>query len=177
MPNYQQGKIYTIRCRTDDTLIYVGSTTQNLAVRWGGHKRDSINEQNKNRLIYQTINNNWDNWFIEIFELYPCSCKEELNKREGEVIRLIGNLNVRIAGRTQKEWIENNAEKVKEQQKEYYINHADDLKEQRKERYKNHADKLKNKITCECGCLISMVVLTRHRKTQKHIDLMLKHTN
>jgi hypothetical protein len=23
MPDYKQGKIYTIRCKTDDTLIYV----------------------------------------------------------------------------------------------------------------------------------------------------------
>ncbi len=24
MPDYKQGKIYTVRCKTDDTLIYVG---------------------------------------------------------------------------------------------------------------------------------------------------------
>ena len=31
--DYQKGKIYTIRCYDDDSLIYVGSTTQSLAVR------------------------------------------------------------------------------------------------------------------------------------------------
>ena len=30
MPDYKQGKIYTIRCKTDETLIYVGCTTQSL---------------------------------------------------------------------------------------------------------------------------------------------------
>ena len=31
MPDkYKNGKIYTIRCKKDDTLIYVGSTTQPL---------------------------------------------------------------------------------------------------------------------------------------------------
>ena len=33
MPDYKQGKIYTVRCKTDDTLIYVGSTTQPLSER------------------------------------------------------------------------------------------------------------------------------------------------
>ena len=27
MPDYQNGRIYTIRCRTDNSLIYVDSTT------------------------------------------------------------------------------------------------------------------------------------------------------
>jgi hypothetical protein len=30
---YKNGKIYTIRCKNDDTLIYVGSTTQPLFKR------------------------------------------------------------------------------------------------------------------------------------------------
>jgi hypothetical protein len=25
----------------------------------------------------------WDNWYIELFENFPCNSKEELNKREG----------------------------------------------------------------------------------------------
>ena len=34
MPDYLMGKIYTIRCKTDEnTNIYVGSTTQELSVR------------------------------------------------------------------------------------------------------------------------------------------------
>ena len=38
MPNYQSGKIYTIRCLSSPE-IYVGSTIQTLAVRMGGHRR------------------------------------------------------------------------------------------------------------------------------------------
>ena len=143
MPDYQQGKIYTIRCRSDDSMIYIGSTTQSLAVRWGGHKVSSKTETNKNRLIYRTINNDWNNWYIELHSLYPCSCREELCKREGEIIREIGTLNNNISGRTQKEWNENNADKIKKYYKEYNINHADKIKENKKEYYKNNADKKK----------------------------------
>jgi hypothetical protein len=38
MPDYKQGKIYTVRCKTDDTLIYVGCTTQSLCERMAKHK-------------------------------------------------------------------------------------------------------------------------------------------
>ena len=44
MPDYKQGKIYTIRCKTDDTLIYVGSTIEPLCKRMSKHKYDSLNK-------------------------------------------------------------------------------------------------------------------------------------
>ena len=38
MPIYKQGKIYTVGCKTDDTLIFVGCTTQSLCERMAKHK-------------------------------------------------------------------------------------------------------------------------------------------
>ncbi len=155
MPDYQQGKIYTIRCRTDNTSIYVGSTTQSLAKRWGGHKVDS---KRCNVILYQVINGEWKNWYIELYELYPCNNKEELCKKEGEITRLIGNLNSRIAGRTQKEYNEI-----------YYENNKEKLAVKNKT---NYDEKYKEKITCECGCVINRGYISRHIKSQKHIDLL-----
>jgi hypothetical protein len=65
MPDYSKGKIYTVRCRNDTSLIYVGSTIQPLAKRWGQHKSDSL--KLPERLIYKTINKNWSNWYIELY--------------------------------------------------------------------------------------------------------------
>ena len=185
MPDYQQGKIYTIRCRTDDTMIYVGSTSQSLAKRWGGHKVKSRKEGMLNRLIYQTINNDWDNWYIELYELYPCSCKEELCRKEGEIIRLIGNLNMVIAGRTYKEYRNENLDKINEYGKkykeenkdninEYYQNYRNENKDIKKEYAKNYRDKnkLNEIITCVCGCNSTKNNLNRHLKSKKHTDLM-----
>ena len=163
MPDYQQGKIYTIRCRTDDTLIYVGSTIQPLSVRIGSHKIMSKMEKNQNILLYRTVNNNWDDWFIELYEEFPCENKEQLCKKEGEVIRLIGTLNSQIAGRTDKEYYENNKLKLLEQMKEYYINNKDKILEYQKQ-YKQE------KITCECGCVSTKHNLTKHKKSQKHLN-------
>ena len=54
---YKNGKIYTIRCKTDDTLIYVGSTIQPLFDRWFKHKIRVNNEKRKvyNMVLYQKM--------------------------------------------------------------------------------------------------------------------------
>jgi hypothetical protein len=44
---YKNGKIYTIRYKNDDSLIYVGSTVQPLFKRWFEHKRRVKHEKSK----------------------------------------------------------------------------------------------------------------------------------
>jgi len=115
MPDYSKGKIYTIRNRNDDTKIYVGSTIQSLAVRFGGHKKHSKIEKYMNMKLYIEVNNDWSKWYIELYENFPCDNREQLLKREGEITRLIGTLNSRIEGRDSKQYYIDNAEIIKEQ--------------------------------------------------------------
>jgi hypothetical protein len=112
MPDYSKGKIYTIRCRSNPNYIYVGSTIQSLAVRLGGHK--NLGKTNRKCLIYSTINNDWTDWYIELYENYPCENREQLCKREGEVIREIATLNINVAGRTFQEYKIENADWLKQ---------------------------------------------------------------
>ena len=108
---YKNGKIYTIRCKNDDSLIYVGSTVQPLFKRWFEHKSKANNKKYEtyNKLLYQKIREtNIEDWYIELYEEFSCENKEQLNKREGQIIREIGTLNKQIAGRTSKEYIEDN---------------------------------------------------------------------
>ena len=141
MPDYTKGKIYTIRCKYDTTLIYVGSTINPLYKRLGHHKGDALQEKRKSK-VYTTINNDWDNWYIELYELYPCVNVEELRKREGEIIRLISTLNERVAGRTDQE---------------YRLENADKLNERKRE-----------KIPCDkCGKISSRCNMSQHQKTIK----------
>jgi len=189
MPDYSKGKIYTIRCRTDETLIYVGSTIQPLSVRIGGHKIKSRDIKHQNRLIYKTINNNWDDWYIELYEEYSCENKEQLCKREGEIIREIGTLNTRIEGRTLKEYTEDNKDDISIKQKAYRENNKDKSRKYFKERYEQNKDEIleyykerygqnkdnisiknKEKITCECGCISTKINLSRHKKSQRHLN-------
>jgi hypothetical protein len=118
MPDYQKGKIYTIRNNHDKSLIYVGSTIQSLSQRMVAHRSDSKKDKDKDRKIYQHIGGKWEDWYIELYELFPCNSKEELCKREGEVIREIGTLNNLLPGRTPKEYYQDNHERYKEYREE-----------------------------------------------------------
>ena len=59
------------------------------------------------------------------------------------------------------EWRENNKEKIKEYSKEYRMNNLEKLLEKSKE-----------KITCECGCIITKTHIYRHKQTPKHLKNM-----
>ena len=141
MPNYQDGQIYTIRCRSDNTLIYVGSTTMTLARRIAYHRQVGKTIKTK---FYTSVNNNWDDWYIELYEVYPCENKQELCKREGEIIREIGTLNSKISGITQAESDKLSREKHKEQRKEaakiYVEEHKEEIKLARKKYHENHRE-------------------------------------
>ncbi len=92
---YNNGKIYTIRCYEDKNLIYVGSTCQPLYKRWGDHKRTARNKDysSKSLLYNKMAEIGIDKFYIELYENYKCKSKEELNHREGQIIREIGTLN------------------------------------------------------------------------------------
>jgi len=93
---YQNGKIYKIQCKDDDTLIYIGCTIHSLKTRLGDHKSDS--KTFPNGLFYKNVlqrKNKWDDWFIELVECYPCNSEEELIEREELHIAKMGTLNSR----------------------------------------------------------------------------------
>ena len=140
MPNYQEGKIYTIRNYTDDTLIYVGSTTQTLSQRLAEH-RSTCKRGKKFSLYSHIVDSNWSNWYIELYEYYPCNERAELDRREGEVIREIGSINKCIAGRTKEEWCKDNPDKIKEYNKKYREENPEYFKKYREE----NPDKIKEK--------------------------------
>ena len=93
MPNYKNGKIYSIRCYNDDTLIYVGSTTQALAKRWYEHKSKI---KSYNELPFYKLVDDVKNWYIQLEEEFSCDNKEQLEKRELEIMRDISTLNRKL---------------------------------------------------------------------------------
>ncbi len=115
MPNYSNGKIYSIRFYDNDKLIYIGSTTQILAVRFGGHKQDL--KCSLFQYIQENYNGDFKNCYMELLEPYECNNINELNKKEGELIRKFKAdnnyivINKNIAGRDKKQYIKDNADK------------------------------------------------------------------
>jgi hypothetical protein len=64
--------------------------------------------------------------YIELIEEFPCDNKEQLNKREGELIREMECVNQRIAGRTKKQWVEANKEEQIAYHKAYRVANKED---------------------------------------------------
>ena len=186
MPNYQEGKIYTIRNYTDNEMIYVGSTTQTLSRRLAKH-RGNCKVGKKISLYSHIVNDDWSNWYIELYEYYPCNNRTELDRKEGEVIRDIGTINKCIAGRTKKEYYKMNADIIKDNKKKYYemnadiikekikihrVVNADKVKETQKKYYDNNIEKIKEKgkmlICCNiCNAFMRADSIYKHQKTIK----------
>jgi hypothetical protein len=137
---YANGKIYCLRSHKTDN-IYIGSTTQPLYKRLWKHKGDK-----KNELA------NYDDVYIELIEEYPCKNKMELNRKEGEHIRANDCVNKIIAGRTRKEYYDDNRNEILEQKKQYRLDNVDEVLEQDKNNYIANKDKI------------------RERQKQYHID-------
>jgi hypothetical protein len=177
MDKYKNGKIYTIRYKNDNSLIYVGSTVQPLYKRLAVHKSHSKNPENENRLLYSKMNEtDIKDWYIELYEDCPSERKEQLLQREGQVIREIGTLNKEIAGRTNKEYYEDNKGKINENNKEYQKKNKEKINEYNKEYREDNKNKIKEYnsviVFCECECSIRRDQIARHRRSPKHERIM-----
>ena len=176
--NYREGKIFKIyNTITDD--IYVGSTALKLCERVRDHRHCIKNETKKTRPLYKAfIEHGVGNFFIELIVKCPCNGKYELRKKEGAYIReLKPSLNIRIPGiHGQKEYIheqkkqyyEINKERILQIQKEYKENNKEYIREHNKQYRENS----KEYIACECGCRLTTSCLARHKRSDKHKELM-----
>ena len=191
MPDYSNGKIYTIRFHNSNE-IYIGSTIQSLAVRFGGHKHH--NKCSLYQLINSKYNSDWSVCYYELYENYSCNTNEELNKKEGEIIRQFKKdenydcINKKIEARSDKQYKEDNIDKIKEYnkqynkqyKKQYMIDNADKLKEEKKQYYQKNKEKIsiknKEKITCDCGSGINKGHISQHYKSKKHQDYLVSLT-
>ena len=194
---YQGGKIYTIRSHKTDKY-YIGSTTQPLSRRFSGHKRDHLNHLDGKRKDYTSSFEliAHGDAYIELLENFPCNSKDELTKREGELIRQHKNsiVNMLIPHRTVHEWYLDNIDKIKEYekankekisayQKQYRIDNVERAKQLNKQYNKKHKEQVKaiqkqwreeNKkiiIQCECGGDYNKASKSDHlRRSKKHLD-------
>ena len=82
---FQNGKIYTIRSFQTDKY-YIGSTNhKTLSQRLSKHKSNYKDWLKDKDSCYVTSFEilKYDDYYIELLELYPCNLKAELHKREG----------------------------------------------------------------------------------------------
>jgi len=165
MTNYQNGKIYSIRSRSRPDLIYIGSTTQSLSRRLSKHK--AMSNQCSSRQIIDV-----GDAYIELIEECECDNKDQLLRREGQLIRSMDCVNKRIEGRTTAEWRQDNREQIEAQQKQYYQANKDKIskyREANKDKILTQQKQHKSmKIECGCGSTTTRGNIAKHKKTAKH---------
>ena len=151
--NYNNGKIYKI---TDIayTKMYIGSTTQSLSRRFSKHKanykvwKDGKYGKSTSYDLFDEFG--IENCKIELIEEYECENKSQLERKEGEHIKLNECVNKIVAGRTPKEYREDNKEVIKqyrlenkEKHKQYKEDNKDKLDLYQKEWREDNKDAIK----------------------------------
>lgn len=140
MPNYQNGKIYSIRSHKTDK-IYIGATIQPLSYRFNDHKKNAYKKNCTSHLILE-----YDDAYIELIEECKCDNKDQLSKREGEIIRSTSNcVNKVIPNRTKKEYRNDNHEIINEKLRIYREKNKDKIAIKKKEEYEKNKDKFREK--------------------------------
>lgn len=141
MPDYRKGKIYKIVSDKTDKMYY-GSTCSPLSVRMGNHRRSYKSwKKGKARHVRAYDIMEFGDARIVLVENYPCNNIEELEKgREAHYIRNEECVNIRVPGRTPKQYQEDNKEKYKQ----YYIDNREKKMNYLAEYRKKNSEKIKN---------------------------------
>jgi hypothetical protein len=194
MVDYTKSKIYKIVCNITG-LTYYGSTVNPISKRVSQHRCEFKSSGGKYSSRQVLVGGNYDYILVEEFS---CENKDQLHRRERYYIENNECVNKQIPGRTLKEYSEQNKDKISVQQKEYYEQNKDKvsayreqnkdkisaqnkeyreknrdkLLAQKKEYYEQNKNKLlaqqSVKVTCECGSVIVVGQLARHKRTKKH---------
>jgi hypothetical protein len=137
--DYSNCSIYKIEHIEDESLIYVGHTT-NFKQRKAQHKQRCNHEKSKefNLKLYTMIRQNGGFEMFKMIEIekYKCNDRREADKRENEVMKeLKATMNKIRSFITEEE----HKDKIKQYQKD----NKDKLNEYNKDYYKDNKDKIK----------------------------------
>ena len=148
--DYSKGLIYKLVCRDLQVKeIYVGSTTD-FTSRKQSHKQRCLNPSNErhNLYVYQFMRayGSWEVWDMILIEPFPCENENELHARERHFIELLGaTLNSTIPTRTDREYYEENKERIDAYQARYREEHKVDIAAWKKEYYEQNRVEIREK--------------------------------
>ena len=171
------GYIYKIWDNDDPSLVYYGSTKQQVSIRIAEHRK--IKNPCTSKIIIER--NNYQYATIEKVEYED---KFELHNRERWYIENNICVNKCIPNRTNAEYRNANKQKIaecrkrnKQQMAEYRKKNKEIIAEKQKEYQKQNKQQIeeyiRKKVTCECGCIVRRDGMLKHKKSQKHLKKIL----
>ena len=177
--DYANGRIYKIEpiCEHDENEVYYGSTCQLLCKRMDKHRTNYkcwLNSKYGKAYVFVLFEKyGVENCKIYLVELYPCETKEELFAREGYHTKNNKCVNRMVAGRTRKQYYEDNKETILEQHKpykrEYNNKNLQKIQEYNKQYHEKNKEYKQTKNVCNCGGKYTNSDRSKHYKTKIHI--------
>lgn len=142
---------------------YIGHTT-NFTQRKNSHKSRCINDNNKyhNFILYKTIREQggWDCCEMVPIEEYECDTIIQARIREEQLrIQYNAEMNARKAYADKNEYVREHKEENKTRCKNWYIDNRDKAVQYKSE-----------KVVCQCGAIIARGGISKHIKTDKHLE-------
>jgi hypothetical protein len=193
--NHSKGKVYMIRSKDVDCVPYVGSTTkQYLSQRMVKHRNSykywKKNPKKNSFVSCYTLFEKFgiENCFIELLELFPCNCNDELRKKEREWFDKLNCVNIvrpfitkeenyyethkiEIA-ETRKIHYDEYKEEILKKNKEYRDKHKEEIIIKDKIRYHKNKEQINEKkketYECPCGSICRKSDKNRHNRSKKH---------
>jgi hypothetical protein len=169
MVNYTQAKVYKIIDNTNGN-IYIGSTCEPTLARRLAKHIGNFKQYLKGKYHFVTsfeIFKN-DDYDIILIENVKCDSKDQLTGRERYYIESLECINKVIPGRTDKEYKQDNKEKIRQ----YYDDNKKKILEHQQQYRDNNKEKIKHqkktKHICNCGASYTTAHKARHMKTSKH---------
>jgi len=165
--DYSKCVIYKIECNDKNKKdFYIGSTT-NYINRQKKHKKNLLNKNHKeyNYKLYNVIRENggFDNYNFYEIEQYKATDRHDLMTREKYwIVSLNPSLNKGLPTRTKQQWYDDNKERLSKKSKDKYENNKEAILKIKRE-----------KITCQCGAIVSIGSLHQHKKSKKHLKNVL----
>jgi len=191
---YSQIHIYKIYCKDPKiTHFYIGSTS-NLYSRTALHKSKLKHGCNYKLYDFMRLNGGWDNWDIAILETRKNqTSKEKLTLEKYYFDTFNPLLNTHKCGRTHKQYVKDNYNKIllqrynnrlkhlekrREKNREKYSNNKKELIKRSQDHYKKNKEKIKErnqfKLNCLCGEQITLGSRKKHLKSKNHSDNLKK---
>lgn len=184
--DYSKGKIYKITSPHTD-LVYIGSTCAPLlSHRLRGHvKNYSQWKEDRAPFMASFIILDAGDHAIELLELCPCTCNDELRAREQHWIREHGDracnrqkalLTEEEKREYRREYRQANRDRIIERKQAYRQANRDVLNEKQREYHQANRDRIKEQrsviIFCACGTQHQKGGKSVHLKTKKHQDYL-----
>ena len=179
MNKYHNGKIYKI-ADVGYNKCYIGSTTESLSRRMARHRSQYKKQEDMKGKVYSFELFDLygtENCKIELIEKIICENKEELLKREGELIQSMDCVNKKVSGRTKQDWYNDNKKYCIEKSKRYYKDNSQKVAQYQKDKYERDKDVMlekrkQNKIACDCGVVCRKTDIRRHEKSITHQEYL-----